>query len=637
MLIRFAITIFIVLSVLPQRTLATSSPSGFAGDSLRMWTLLDSALQFRSYDLPKTLGLLEEGLEIAERIEHTAGLATAHNRIGLACMFLDDYPRSLEAFIEAKALYHALDDQVRVATVNVNMAMLYFELGHYDKALALNEESMRIRKQLGITGPPIGTTLSTQASIRFSHLADTLGSLQNYREARSIFLEAGSLADAAGCSANMAMIYIELNQLDSAETYLRSSEELLQQSTAQVYLPFVLFMRARFFEEKNQLDQAIEYGKRSLEIAETSQQIAQAKDSALLLYRLYKSTGAYPQALEAHELFNEYSEQVESTELKKLVADIEYRSLLNEKEFELQAKTERNELQTKITTYIGTALAVCIMLFIALLYAYRRNRSNNLILYKQKRILEEQAAKLERIDRDKTRLFGVISHDLRGPISNLGGLLNLMKDNDLSQEDFNALSDRLSHHFGHLSDSLTNLLLWANSQMNDEGGKPQSFELSKAADEAMQLLQSHAQDKKVMIQNTIAESLVAYADPEQVKVIFRNLLSNAIKFTPEGGSVHISASEGFQGHLRISVQDNGIGIPEEIQNRLLIRGENVTTYGTSGERGTGLGLSLCYDYVEANGGELWFESTENEGSTFIFTLRATSNKAPTELGEAQAS
>lgn len=636
-LLRFTLSALIAILFLSPKAHATAAPEIVANDSLRMWSLLDSALQFRSYDLPRTLSLLEEGLVIAEEIEHTAGLATAYNRIGLVNMFLDNYPRSLESFIEAKALYHSLGDQAREATVNVNMAMLYYELGQYDKALSLNQESMKMRKSLGITGTPIATTLSTQANIRYMHLGDTLGALSDNAEARSIFLEAGSFADAAGCSANLAMIYIDLSQLDSAETYLRNSEDLLQKSTAQVYLPFVLHMKARLFEAKGKPDEAIEYAQQSLEKAESNQQIDQAKNTAFQLYQLYKNKGAYPEALDAHERYSKYVEQVESAEQKKFLADIEYRSLLSEKEFELQAKTERNELQTKITAYVGIALALSILLVIVLLYAYRRNRSNSLILYKQKRILEEQAAKLERIDRDKTRLFGVISHDLRGPISNLGGLLNLMKDDKLSREDFNALSERLSHHFGHLSDSLTNLLLWANSQMNENGGERKSFNLSEAADEAMQLLHSHAQEKKVMVQNTISESMMAHADPEQVKVIFRNLLSNAIKFTPEGGSVHISASEGFQGHLRVSVRDNGLGIPEDIQNRLLLREENVSTYGTSGERGTGLGLSLCHDYVEANGGEMWFESTENEGSNFIFTLRAAEIGMPEGFNEAQAS
>jgi signal transduction histidine kinase len=111
-----------------------------------------------------------------------------------------------------------------------------------------------------------------------------------------------------------------------------------------------------------------------------------------------------------------------------------------------------------------------------------------------------------------------------------------------------------------------------------------------------------------------------YADPEQIKVVIRNLVSNAIKFTPADGLVTISAQSGFASKMQISVSDSGIGMSDEHQKKLLKAEESISTFGTRGERGTGLGLSLCRDFVRGNHGNFWFESTPGKGSTFFFTL-----------------
>ena len=161
--------------------------------------------------------------------------------------------------------------------------------------------------------------------------------------------------------------------------------------------------------------------------------------------------------------------------------------------------------------------------------------------------------------------------------------------------------------------------------------EPRRFELSEVCDEVADFLSGVAKSKGITLQNTVAPDLLVYADPEQIKVVIRNLVSNAIKFTPADGLVTIAAQSGFANKMQISVTDSGIGMSDEHQKKLLKGEESISTFGTRGERGTGLGLSLCRDFVRANHGNFWFESLPGKGSTFFFTLPVEVVHASAEL------
>ncbi|MFH1160983.1 MAG: HAMP domain-containing sensor histidine kinase [bacterium] len=159
--------------------------------------------------------------------------------------------------------------------------------------------------------------------------------------------------------------------------------------------------------------------------------------------------------------------------------------------------------------------------------------------------------------------------------------------------------------------------------------RPENMDLSVIATETMNLLRAQAHEKNIRLSTSIAMNTWAYADENMARTIFRNLVSNAIKFTHTGGEVRIGSecvAEEPIPVVVVSVKDNGIGISGENLNKLFRMDEPVTTPGTAREKGTGLGLQLCKEFVEKNGGRIWAESEPGKGSTFVFTLPVEQSK-----------
>ncbi len=174
-----------------------------------------------------------------------------------------------------------------------------------------------------------------------------------------------------------------------------------------------------------------------------------------------------------------------------------------------------------------------------------------------------------------------------------------------------------------LADLVEDLLVWARAQTRTINYNPVDFNLRYVVENTLSFYTENAKQKNIVILNRIEEDVNVFADVNCVSTILRNLISNAIKFTFEGGVIRIFSQEIEEdGQLfeQISVQDNGIGIPYEVQDKLLQLDFHYTGLGTKNERGTGLGLTISNELVKLNGGRLWFESTPKVGSTFHFTI-----------------
>jgi signal transduction histidine kinase len=232
--------------------------------------------------------------------------------------------------------------------------------------------------------------------------------------------------------------------------------------------------------------------------------------------------------------------------------------------------------------------------------------------------LEEQTIKLTNMNTFKSKLFSIISHDLRSPVYALRDLFNNAADSHITAEEVRELIPDAASDLSYTAGLMENLLQWAKSQMQSSDTKPQALDLSVMMGEVMQLLRLQANSKKVKLENKIRKSMYVYADKDMLNLVIRNLVSNAIKFTGESGKVLIEANEA-DSFVEVSVKDTGTGMSRETLAKL---NENnfFTTKGTANEAGTGLGLMLCKEFLAKNGGRMYVESIEGEGSTFSFTL-----------------
>lgn len=238
-----------------------------------------------------------------------------------------------------------------------------------------------------------------------------------------------------------------------------------------------------------------------------------------------------------------------------------------------------------------------------------------------KRIIVQQNEELRRTISNRDKMYSVIAHDLRSPMASIRMVLNLavnvVSPDIVGQEIFDLL-DKANRESEETHDLLDNLLKWTKSQTGRLNVVYQDVDLDDVVPGVVDIFRMIAEMKKITLQYLPSdEKLTVRADNDMIKTIIRNFLSNAVKFTPEGKGIEVSyRREGD--FARICVRDHGVGISADRVDSIFHKGE--TTYGTSGEEGSGLGLQLCQDFARKNGGDAYVESVEGEGSTFSFTV-----------------
>lgn len=229
-------------------------------------------------------------------------------------------------------------------------------------------------------------------------------------------------------------------------------------------------------------------------------------------------------------------------------------------------------------------------------------------------------AKLKEANATKDKLFSIIAHDLRGPIGSFEPVLEMLTNEEgLTEEERSILMEGLLKASKTTFSLLENLLNWARSQSNGIELKPGLFNLADLVHRNVELLSSTATKKNIHLEVKLTDLLPVWADEDSINLVVRNLLSNAIKFTRSEGRVILSAVDKGQ-QVEVTVEDTGVGMSAEVMEKLFKPNSFYTSYGTNAEKGSGLGLLLCKDFVEKNGGEIRIESVLGEGSRFIFTL-----------------
>ncbi|HER07699.1 MAG TPA: GHKL domain-containing protein [Bacteroides sp.] len=243
--------------------------------------------------------------------------------------------------------------------------------------------------------------------------------------------------------------------------------------------------------------------------------------------------------------------------------------------------------------------------------------------------LEKQKKKLEASNRElvdamnaRNRLFAIIGHDVRAPIGYIKQALEMIMENkDMSVREREELLRMVTSSSSITYNLLDNLLVWGRSQTGKLKANPVKFKLKPLIDESLELVSIGIREKKLKVEVYVSEEHFVEADRDQMYVVIRNLLSNAIKFTPDKGHIYIS-SKRQKGEVLISIRDTGIGIPDVIKNKLLGEEAYVSTRGTQGERGSGLGLKICNEIIQSNYGWMKIESESGTGSTVIVGIKS---------------
>jgi signal transduction histidine kinase len=343
------------------------------------------------------------------------------------------------------------------------------------------------------------------------------------------------------------------------------------------------------------------------------------------LSTLWELKDDYKKSLTYYKQYKESEDSLFSQEMQSKLLRDQIRFETEARDSKIAVLSEQQDLQKselKKQEFLRNILAVVATLTVILLVTVyrsgqRRMKINKLLLQHQDE-MDKRTDELERLNQVKDKFFSIISHDLRSPINALAGLLDLIDRGAIKPEELHLHTTELKVRFNHTRTLLNNLLDWTLLQMDKLSLQPSKVNLYSIVNENISLL-NNLQNKQIEIINEVPVDAVGFADANTTNLVIRNLLTNAIKFTNDNGKVEVSAKKSDH-FWELCVKDNGIGIKPEVLAILFDKTSPYTTRGTANEKGTGLGLILCKEFVEKNGGSIWVESTEDKGSAFWFTL-----------------
>ncbi len=257
-------------------------------------------------------------------------------------------------------------------------------------------------------------------------------------------------------------------------------------------------------------------------------------------------------------------------------------------------------------------LFVIYMVGILASYLLDRQKMTSFI---NKNELDLEVQKVDELNKVKNKLFSIISHDLRGPIVSLKGILGLYKKGAVSAEEFKQLTNNLENEFDNSSYLLDNLLAWSKTQLQGLEIKKTTVNLNEELLIISKLFESQRKAKRINLSISIAENENIIVDRESIQIVFRNIISNAIKFTPLGGKISISSKQHNDDLIQLEVSDSGIGIPpKKLQQLFEISKETLSA------NGAGIGLLLVKEFVELNNGQVYVDSTLGKGTSFRVLL-----------------
>lgn len=530
---------------------------------------------------------------------------------------------ALTFFLESAEFYKSRGKSFGEALSYFEIALIHHKAADYDKAneyyertLHIGGDSLHHRTQIGCYN---GSALILRHQKKYARAAS------EFRRAYQVARTHADTAWVAILMGNIGSCHLAEGSYDSSLYYyhrnlllIRNTSEFENEIETYVNLGSVYAKKGLLTTAESYVDSAVSIIKeRNIFFNDFFGPMDQ-------IYRtyadIYVARGDYRQAYEYqakfHEAVQKKQGELNGRNLKQLEALHDYEQSQREVGL-LREINEGNQLVIGQQRYIASSLAVIVLLLMAVTLIVLRNSRERKRLNLE---LIKSNAELARLNSVKNTLLSVISHDLRTPIANLRGTLNLVRDGQLSKDEVSVIYEAIDRRLKLSADALENLLRWGKTQLVSQATTPSNVLVASLVDQVVDQLGMDIRRKDIEVMNYLSRALTCWVDRDQLEVILRNIISNAVKFTPGRGLIEIDGRiEGDS--LKVSVKDSGVGMSSEQISNLFTPGGNNSTRGTNREPGTGIGLLLTKEMVVANKGDIRVESEPGKGSTFLITFR----------------
>ena len=566
----------------------------------------DTGLLFRSHgNLAMyfgTLGRFSEAIDHMEQsLKYTSkrgDSAVAFIRMAISYLNMDEPLRAIEKNRMALKLAKNLDNENHLKNVIYNnIGRAHEENGNLDSALYYYTASVKIQQSIG---------LKNSLTINYINIGNIYLTRKDFNKALEYYLRAynnpniESMARAhAAVTINLGLIYYELKQFGKASKFLELGADLATKYKIRQYRLNAYLNLAKLDSAKGNFLNSLRY-----------------KDSVYVInQRLFD------------DQLNERLAELEAEE--KMKAQVRENELLKKRD----AANQNRIFYQRIALALALLIAIGVIVFLIVVY---RGRNRLALMYAKLEANNEQIRQknkqLEELNKTKDKFFSIISHDLKGPIGTLIALLQeLEEDYDaFDEEERKDIIRNLRSSGQNTYNMLVNLLDWSRSQRGIINNNPQKVDLSETVDQVISVLNERARNKGIVIKNKIPYGAAeSFLDLEMIRTVFINLINNAIKFSYENSEIEIEG-ERRNNYINIFVKDHGMGIPGDMMESLFQVNTDYQRRGTQNEKGTGLGLILCHEFVKKMNGKITVKSSEQRGSTFKVTLPVYSDKLKPE-------
>jgi len=580
-----------------------------------------------------------EGLNLAENLHRGKDIAILHNYIGVLAIKIGSYDKARIHLTKAYQIADSLDILIEKAYSLNNMGEIYYQTGKHDSAIIELKRAIEIFRSINdLNGLAYGynqLALAQRSQKKYEE------AIQNHILSVDIRTQLNHKYFIAKGLQNIGVDYLEKGDFKEARNYFEKIDQSQLDKHTYFSKSYLLILIGKTYDGENYYETATKYYKDAIKLAQEIPLYPELRDAAKLLSDLYKRQEFHQTAL---YYFNSYKIWDDSVKSSNLVED--YKQLEMKRAFEQQYKFleykmhqdfENQKLKlywNRIIIIIMVAFFVVFVIFVSiqirnfktikkqnkqLLLQKTDIETKNEELYAQNQQISEQRDELALANATKDKFFSIIAHDLRGPIGNLTSFFDVVQEN--YQENMDT---KLKEFFSIVRSSvqqtytlLENLLTWAQLQNGTLPFHAVPNSIYSIVDNNINLLQSRANEKSITILNKLRQDLLIEIDTHMIDTVVRNLLSNAIKFTFPKGTIKIS-SESKESEIEVSISDTGIGMSKtDIAKLFQIDIKHKSKDGTDGEKGTGLGLILCKEFIELHRGNIMVESELGKGSRFI--------------------
>jgi signal transduction histidine kinase len=581
----------------------------------------------KTNDLEKAISFLLKSLEIDEETENETGLIFTY--IGFYKLFekVDDYYYGQEFLEKASNLLRNYDFPALRIYLNKELGYTYWMTGQVGKSIEQHQNILTYAKAERI--PKLEAESHKDLAEIYTNEKDYEKALDHYKNALETYRRIKLPLFEAECLNAIGDIYLIKNNDDRAyENYLAALTILRKLKNAEFQLATLYNSVAQYYLKNNNPERALANLKLANPLAQKSQNQELIQKTFELLSKSYKDLGDYQKALEYSELFKALEDFLQKEKNDSRILKMQSRYTINQKQ-SLIDQLELNRIQKdfelekekrfKDFLIIMVSLIAIILLLIFSLFILQKR--NNRKLKEANLKVKAQNDELEDLNATKDKFFSIISHDLKGPLNSLTSFSGLLMNHtsSLSTEEIQMLAKDLDKSLKNLFALLENLLQWSRSQTGNIEFTTEEFDLTELLNENKRLLDRQAENKNIQIEVKNTKAITVNAHLNSITTVIRNLLSNAIKFTNEGGQIKMGIVNESNQYV-VKIADNGVGMPKDVASKIFRIDTKHSTQGTAKEKGTGLGLILCKEFVEKNGGKIWVKSEEGKGTIFSFSL-----------------